>query len=155
VTYRTKPCIFPRSKERINLGSAVEHDGDAILLQYPVGFTHGRPEPVGIGVVRYRAAIPVTVIYQIRRISEDEVDAVRRHLSHLVDAVAIEDCVDGKLMLDDIRVHGSHSVLYGLPTGRGTLREATRVGQASKAKGSFWGGTRRKSSVFVTEEFVW
>jgi hypothetical protein len=80
-------------------------------------------------------------IYQIRRIGEDEVDAVRRHLAHLVDAVAIEDCVDRKLLLDRIRVHGSHSVLCGLPTGRGTLREATEVGQASKAKGRFWGGT--------------
>jgi hypothetical protein len=140
VTYWTETCIFPRSKECINPGPAVEHDDDAILLQYPVGFAHGRLEPVGIGVVLYRAAIPVTAIHQIRRISDDEIDAVRRHLAHLLDAVAIEDGVDGKLLLDRIRVHGSHSVLCGLPMGRGTLREATRVGQASKAKGRFGEG---------------
>jgi hypothetical protein len=29
---------------------------------------------------------------------------------------------------------------------RGTLRRATRVGEASKVKGRFWGGTRRKFS---------
>jgi transposase len=31
---------------------------------------------------------------------------------------------------------------------RGTLREATRVGEASKVKGRFWGGTQKK--VFAT-----
>jgi hypothetical protein len=82
VAYWTKARILPRSEERIDLGPTVEHDSDSILLQYPVGFAHGRPEPVGIGVVLYRAAVPVSVIYQIGWISEDKVDTVCRHVAH-------------------------------------------------------------------------
>jgi len=39
--------------------------------------------------------------------------------------------------------------------GRGTLRGATREGEASKVKGRFWGGHPKKVFVLFYEKFVW
>jgi len=62
-----------------HLRPAVEHDGHAILLQHAIGFFHRRLEPGVIGIVLNGTSITVAVIHQIRRIGQDEIDAIRGH----------------------------------------------------------------------------
>jgi hypothetical protein len=105
VSDRLKARVFPCVEEYINLRPGVEHDGYAVHLEYPVRFPHRGLQPVGLRIVLDGASIAVAVIHQIRRVGEDEVCAVRRHLAHHLDAVAVKDRVDGKFLLDRIRVH--------------------------------------------------
>jgi hypothetical protein len=89
VSDRLKIRFFPRREEGIDLRPAIEHNGHAIHLEYPVRFTHRGLEPVGVDVVLDAATAAVSVIHQIRRIGEDEIDAVCRHLAHDLDAIAL------------------------------------------------------------------
>ncbi len=75
------------------------------MLEYAVRFPHSRLEPVCLRVVLHGASVAVAVVHQVRRACEDEIDAVRRHLAHLLDTVAVKDCVDWKLLLNGVRVH--------------------------------------------------
>jgi len=76
VSDRLKTRLLPRLKESIDLRPAVEYDRYAILLQYAVRFFHSRLEPVGFRVVLDGAAIAVAVVHQIRRIGQNEIDAI-------------------------------------------------------------------------------
>lgn len=52
----------------------------------------------------------VAVVHQIRWIGKDEVHAVGWQLAHLLDAVAMQEGVDGNLLCDGLDVHDGHSV---------------------------------------------
>jgi hypothetical protein len=57
-----KTCIAPCFEERIDLGLSVEHDGDAILLEYAVRLGHRRFKPALVDVVLNRASTSVAIV---------------------------------------------------------------------------------------------
>ena len=62
-------------QELVGMGPAVEVDGEAIGLKYPVDIGEGRGQP-GIGVVaRNAAAITRPIVGEVVRVGEYEVDA--------------------------------------------------------------------------------
>ena len=119
---------------------------------------HRRFEPIGIGVILNAAPAAVAVVHQIRRVGEDEIDAVCRHLAHGLDAVALKDRVDWKL-LDRIRVHDVHSVLCGLPVNRGTpARSDAPPGEwvrLPRPRDAFREGPEESFRALSRENFVW
>jgi len=103
VSHRLKTRFFPGCEELIHFRPAVEHDGYTVHLEHPVRFPHRGSEPVGVRIVLDRAAIAVAVVHQVRRVGEDEVDAVGRHLVHRLDAVAMKDLVGEAIRFDEAR----------------------------------------------------
>src|ERR1700744_1468664 len=99
VSDRLKTRAAPGFKERIDLRPSVEHNGHAILLQYPIRFCHCGLEPDLIDIVLNHASTAVAIVHQIRRIGEDEIDGVSRHLLHDIDAVAVKDLVGESALL--------------------------------------------------------
>jgi hypothetical protein len=103
-----KTCIAPCFEERIDLGLSVEHDGDAILLEYAVRLGHRRFKPALVDVVLNRASTSVAIVHEIGQIGKDEIDAVRGHLTHHFDAVAMKDLVGEVVLLCGCYVRGCH-----------------------------------------------
>jgi hypothetical protein len=64
-----------------------------VRFQEPVHFGEGRSEPSVVGVVGDGGAGAGQVAGDVRRIGQDEIDAVRGHPAHEVDAVALQDGV--------------------------------------------------------------
>src|SRR5260370_20495236 len=93
VSDRLETCAAPRFEERIDLRPSVEHDCDAVLLEYAVRFLHRGLEPALIDIVLNRASTAVAIVHQIRWIGEDEIDTVGRHLTHHLNAVTMKDQV--------------------------------------------------------------
>ena len=91
-------CAAPRIEEMVGARPAVETYHQAVLLQDTICFGHRGFEPVIIPVILESAARTVAIIYQIRRVGEDEIDALGGHLLHDLDAIALDDAV-GNLCL--------------------------------------------------------
>jgi len=72
--------------------------GDLCLPSMPDPVRPRRRQP---SIVLNGASIAVAVVHQIRRIGEDEIDAIRRHLAHHFDAVAVKDLVGEAALLCD------------------------------------------------------
>lgn len=130
VSDRLKTRLFPCLEESIDLRPAVEHDGYAILLQYPVCFVHSGLEPVGFRVVLDSASIAVTVVHQIRGVGEDEIDAVCSHLTHDLDAVALRDAVDEPILNCSLCLHGLDLLCGPGVISQDTLPEGARDGRS-------------------------
>src|ERR1700722_17452206 len=96
-----------------------------ILLEDAIRFPHGWLEPVCLRIILNTASAAVVVVHQIWRIGEDEIDAVRRHLPHDVNAVALHDGIDELFLSCSLCLHDFY-LLYGpgvvsqdtLPQGR-------------------------------------
>src|SRR5687767_3992691 len=93
VTYRSKTTFFPDRHEPINPRPAVKGGAQGIWFQNPIELPKCREEPI-IGIVSdASAAVAWNIIHEIRRIGENEVDALRRHRSHFGNAVGMNDTV--------------------------------------------------------------
>src|SRR5260370_27513273 len=108
VSDRLETCAAPRFEERVDLRPSVEHDCDAVLLEYAVRFLHRGLEPALIDIVLNRPSTAVTVVHEIGRISEDEIYAIRGHLTHHFDAVAMKDLVGEVTLLSGYYGRGCH-----------------------------------------------
>src|SRR6185312_14173464 len=60
---RMKSCILPSCEERIRPGPTIKHDGETIMFQNAIGFTHRGPEPVVVDVVLDGATGAITIVH--------------------------------------------------------------------------------------------
>jgi hypothetical protein len=79
--------------ETVGLGPAVEADAKAVRLENAVHFGKGGAEPCAVVVVHDGAAIAGLVARDIRRVGQDEIDAVGGKLRENIEAVAVDEGV--------------------------------------------------------------
>src|ERR1017187_9832750 len=92
-------CGFPSVHEQVDLVRAVERNAQAVGPQHAVHLAEGRFKPRAVvAVIRPAAAGAVAVVHQVRRISKDEIDARPRKAAHDLDAVAVDDAVEGNFL---------------------------------------------------------
>ena len=94
----------PRGHEEIDFVPAVEADAEAFVFQDAIHFCKGRLEPAIIVVVGDTAAGAVAIVHEIRRIGQNEIDAVGWESTHEADAIAQQDGVDG---IETAAAHGA------------------------------------------------
>jgi hypothetical protein len=63
------------------------------LLEDAIGFPHRGFEPRGICIILDSAVRAVTVVHQVRWIGENEIGTLVSHLTHNLDAIAVNDLV--------------------------------------------------------------
>src|SRR5271170_1107347 len=85
----------PGADEFVRLVPAVEADAEAIGLQQPVDVPECRIEPFSGAIVADGLAVARTIIAEIGRIGQDEIDGARWQAAHDVGAVAVKDGVRG------------------------------------------------------------
>ena len=152
VSDRLKARVFPCREESIDFRPAIEHNGRAIHLEYPVRFMHRGLEPVGVDVVPDASTAPVSVIHQIRWIGENEIDAVCRHLAHDLDAIALHDAIDEPILNCGLCLHDLDLLCGPGVISQDTHRQGARDGRSQGGRRLFRGrpsggaGTRRASA---------
>jgi hypothetical protein len=72
----------PGSQETVGFGPTVEEDAKEVPAQDPVGFGKSGLDPLVSGIVQNGAPVSGAVIYQVRRVGEDEIHARGGHLPH-------------------------------------------------------------------------
>ena len=92
--------------------STHKHHCDPILLEKSVGFSHCRYQTIAIRVIRNSAACTIPVVHQVWRIYEYEIDAVRGHLEHDLNAVPMRNGVDDPVLNCSMCLHG-FDLLHG------------------------------------------
>src|SRR6202034_3295181 len=130
VSDRLKTRLFPRREEGIDLRPAIEHNGHAIHLEYPVRFAHRGLEPVGVDVVLDAATATVSVVHQIRGIGENEIDAVCWYLAHDLDAIALRDAVDVPILNCSLCLHNLDLLCGPVVISQDTHPEGARDGRS-------------------------
>ena len=103
-----EPQVLHRHAHPEDVVVAADHPEGAVVLQHParfgkpgaselvIGLEGGEPVPVvvdrvDLGIVRAQQVAAELQI--VRRVGEDQVDALLRQLGHLGDAVAQDDCI--------------------------------------------------------------
>lgn len=111
---RLKTRALPCCEELVYLRPAVEAEHQAVLPENSIGLRHRGLQPVAVHVVLNSAAIAISVVHQIRWVSQNEIEAVGSHLLHRLDAVGVEDLVAADLVCLDCEGHRCISFGLGL-----------------------------------------
>jgi len=159
VAGQPEPCRAPRGDELVGLRPTVEAHAEGVAAQHAKDFRERRLEPRAIAIIGYRAPIARTVMRQIRRIGQHEINARTAEAPHHFDAIALRDCVLLRRAADWFAllfIHFSSLLRVGMgflhpgdeepfPARRelavrgcfcGTERVATRVTRAAFANGA-------------------
>src|SRR5580700_6332816 len=88
-------CPAPGADEFVRLVPAVKADAEAVGFHNAVDVPEGRIDPVSLAIVADGLAVARTIIAEIGRVGQDEIDRLIRDPAHDVGAVAVKDAVRG------------------------------------------------------------
>ena len=104
-----KPSLAPCVNELLGARPSVEAKHDVVSFENAISLFHCRPEPKTISrVIAECASCAVTKTDEVRWISEDEIDALGRHLREDVDTVAVNHLVEKAILLHEHCGRGVH-----------------------------------------------
>jgi len=75
VACEPETCFTPRGDEFVRLVPAVEADTERVASQHTEDFSERGFQPRGIVIIGYCAAVTGTIVREIWRIGQDEIDA--------------------------------------------------------------------------------